>query len=102
METFPLGQGALYLELSLPLLTSPSLARYWSDSLVVDSIQKDVIRTYPDLHFFLEKEGQCQTCLQNILFLYAKLNPGIKYVQVGLLTVCASFHLSALSAFVRE
>lgn len=57
--------------------------RYWTDSLVADSIQKDVIRTYPDLHFFLEKEGESQTCLQNILFLYAKLNPGIKYVQVS-------------------
>jgi len=56
-------------------------AKFWSDALLLDSIQKDVIRTYPDLKFFLDSEGRHQEAMQNILFLYAKLNPGIKYVQ---------------------
>jgi hypothetical protein len=92
MATSPPGQGTPFPPSPSPYLSHfyrpPAYhlfcRRYWSDSLVVDSIQKDVIRTYPDLHFFLEREGECQMCLQNILFLYAKLNPGIKYVQVTL------------------
>lgn len=54
---------------------------YWRDQSILDSIQVDVIRTYPELKFFLEGEGKCQQIMQNVLFLYAKLNPGVRYVQ---------------------
>jgi hypothetical protein len=49
--------------------------------LLYESIEKDVIRTYPCLHFFAEESGTHYAALQRILYLYAKLNPGIKYVQ---------------------
>mmetsp|Transcript_7284 Transcript_7284/g.8347 ORF Transcript_7284/g.8347 Transcript_7284/m.8347 type:complete len:554 (+) Transcript_7284:99-1760(+) len=43
-----------------------------------EEIWKDAQRTHPGLHFFTE-----QTChtLERILFIYAKLNPGVRYVQ---------------------
>ena len=71
------------------------LDRFWSDALLLDSIQKDVIRTYPDLKFFLDSEGRHQEAMQNILFLYAKLNPGIKYVQVAYLAVLLSCSMTS-------
>lgn len=69
--------------------------RYWDDWLLYESIEKDVIRTYPCLHFFADQSGADgegegerghvlspqHAALQRILYLYAKLNPGIKYVQ---------------------
>ena len=66
------------------------LCSYWDDWLLYESIEKDVIRTYPCLHFFASdqsggEEGgghsRPHAALQRILYLYAKLNPGIKYVQ---------------------
>ena len=49
--------------------------------MLCESIEKDVIRTHPCLHFFAEESGIHHTALKRILYLYAKLNPGIKYVQ---------------------
>uniref|UniRef100_A0A7S3PLN3 Rab-GAP TBC domain-containing protein n=2 Tax=Aplanochytrium stocchinoi TaxID=215587 RepID=A0A7S3PLN3_9STRA len=43
-----------------------------------EEIWKDAQRTHPGLHFFTEKT--CQV-LERILFIYAKLNPGVRYVQ---------------------
>ena len=42
-----------------------------------------MVRTHPDLQFFLDKEhGPSRyEALQRILFVYAKLNPGVRYVQ---------------------
>jgi hypothetical protein len=53
---------------------------------LMESIEKDVIRTHPELQFFLEGDGIRQQVMQRILFLYAKLNPGVQYVQVYLHT----------------
>mmetsp|Transcript_16680 Transcript_16680/g.54309 ORF Transcript_16680/g.54309 Transcript_16680/m.54309 type:complete len:519 (+) Transcript_16680:52-1608(+) len=51
------------------------------DSDLQDEIHKDVIRTHPDLQFFWEK-GSCRhEVMKRILFVYAKLNPGVRYVQ---------------------
>jgi TBC1 domain family member 13 len=48
-------------------------------------IDKDVKRTFPHLHFFQNTIESSQVKhtegLKRILFIYAKLNPGIKYVQ---------------------
>ena len=48
-------------------------------------IDKDVRRTFPHLHFFNSDIDQGETfhykALRRILFIYAKLNPGIAYVQ---------------------
>eukprot|EP00956_Cyclotella_meneghiniana_P005723 scaffold7418_cov77-Cyclotella_meneghiniana.AAC.7 len=53
--------------------------------LLLDEIRKDVIRTHPDLRFFLEPKedlGQKRyAALERILFVWAKLNKGVRYVQ---------------------
>eukprot|EP00033_Pygsuia_biforma_P005300 GCRY01005839.1.p1 GENE.GCRY01005839.1~~GCRY01005839.1.p1 ORF type:complete len:422 (-),score=84.33 GCRY01005839.1:474-1739(-) len=76
---------------------------YFKDQEILEEIKKDVHRTLPDFHFFRnaaaehdgadrithvshgveEEEGNTPhyISLRNILFIYAKLNPGIRYVQ---------------------
>ncbi|XP_022761893.1 TBC1 domain family member 13-like isoform X4 [Durio zibethinus] len=54
------------------------------DSEIIEQIDRDVKRTHPDMHFFsgdsqLAKSNQ--DALRNILIVFAKLNPGIRYVQ---------------------
>mmetsp|Transcript_6702 Transcript_6702/g.10991 ORF Transcript_6702/g.10991 Transcript_6702/m.10991 type:complete len:718 (-) Transcript_6702:39-2192(-) len=65
----------------LSLASGSAWKGYWDDWLLHESIEKDVIRTHPCLHFFAEESGTHYAALQRILYLYAKLNPGIKYVQ---------------------
>jgi len=59
--------------------------QYFKDCEMMDEIDKDVKRTFPHLHFF-NKDGKVgctrhYEALKRILFIYAKLNPGIRYVQ---------------------
>jgi len=58
---------------------------FFKDNETLEEIEKDVRRTFPHLHFFNNDTEQGNTehyeSLKRILFLYAKLNPGIKYVQ---------------------
>ena len=53
--------------------------------LLLDEIRKDVIRTHPDLRFFLEPKedlGQKRyAALERILFVWAKLNKGVSIVN---------------------
>jgi len=57
-------------------------ARYWQDIDLNEAIRKDVNRTYPELQFFIgDKGGERLRRLERVLFVYAKLNPGISYVQ---------------------
>ncbi|KAL3801595.1 hypothetical protein ACHAW5_008565 [Stephanodiscus triporus] len=55
------------------------------NALLLDEIRKDVIRTHPDLRFFLEPRedlGQKRyAALERILYVWAKLNKGVRYVQ---------------------
>jgi len=68
-------------------LVSPPTADTDEEENVVllDEIRKDVIRTHPDLRFFLEPNedlGQKRyASLERILFVWAKLNKGVRYVQ---------------------
>ncbi len=70
-----------------PLSTSTKSVwnAYFKDKELVDEIDKDVKRTLPHLHFFNHDKSVGSTkhyeALKRILFIYAKLNPGIKYVQ---------------------
>lgn len=60
-------------------------ARHFKDQELFDEIEKDVLRTHPDLQFFLDPAlgpARYQAMLR-VLFLYAKLNPGVRYVQGG-------------------
>eukprot|EP01118_Nematostelium_gracile_P012345 TRINITY_DN4500_c0_g1_i1.p1 TRINITY_DN4500_c0_g1~~TRINITY_DN4500_c0_g1_i1.p1 ORF type:complete len:438 (+),score=96.38 TRINITY_DN4500_c0_g1_i1:132-1445(+) len=58
---------------------------YFKDNEILEEIDKDVKRTLPGLHFFNHDKKIGDTihyeALKRILFVYAKLNPGIKYVQ---------------------
>lgn len=59
--------------------------QYFADCEMMEEIDKDVRRTFPHLHFF-NKDGEVGSTrhhesLRRILFIYAKLNPGICYVQ---------------------
>mmetsp|Transcript_45365 Transcript_45365/g.67360 ORF Transcript_45365/g.67360 Transcript_45365/m.67360 type:complete len:782 (-) Transcript_45365:45-2390(-) len=66
-----------------------SASRKWDQFLdnatLLDEIRKDVVRTHPDLYFFLDPEenlGQRRyAALERILFVWAKLNKGVRYVQ---------------------
>jgi hypothetical protein len=55
--------------------------------LLLDEIRKDVIRTHPDLRFFLEPEeglGQKRyAALERILFVWAKLNKGVSTIPMN-------------------
>ncbi|EOY05243.1 Ypt/Rab-GAP domain of gyp1p superfamily protein isoform 2 [Theobroma cacao] len=58
--------------------------QFFQDSEIIEQIDRDVKRTHPDMHFFsgdsqLAKSNQ--DALRNILIVFAKLNPGIRYVQ---------------------
>jgi len=54
-----------------------------ADEFLLYEISKDVVRTHPDLQFFLDAvHGPARyESLKRVLFVYAKLNPGVKYVQ---------------------
>ncbi|XP_075654125.1 uncharacterized protein LOC142624443 isoform X2 [Castanea sativa] len=54
------------------------------DTEIIEQIDRDVKRTHPDMHFFsgnLPFAKSNQEALKNILIVFAKLNPGIRYVQ---------------------
>jgi len=61
-----------------PLIISENTA-------LLEEIRKDVVRTHPDLQFFLEDKdnlGQRRyAAIERILFVWAKLNKGVRYVQ---------------------
>ena len=53
---------------------------------VQEQIERDVARTHPDMHFFCGAGAAAATHraqMRRALFLFAKLNPGLRYVQVG-------------------
>lgn len=58
--------------------------QFFQDTETVEQIERDVKRTHPDMYFF---SGDCafaienQEALKRILLIFAKLNPGIRYVQ---------------------
>lgn len=58
---------------------------FFKDKEIIEEIDKDVKRTLPHLHFFNHDKEVGDTthyeALKRILFIYAKLNPGIRYVQ---------------------
>ncbi|KQJ82200.1 TBC1 domain family member 13 [Brachypodium distachyon] len=58
--------------------------QHFQESEIVEQIDRDVKRTHPEMQFF---NGDCsdamsnQESLKRILNIFAKLNPGIRYVQ---------------------
>ncbi|PKA51494.1 hypothetical protein AXF42_Ash002859 [Apostasia shenzhenica] len=58
--------------------------KFFQDSEVIEQIERDVMRTHPDMHFFSGDSAVAksnQESLRNVLIIFAKLNPGIRYVQ---------------------
>ncbi|KAF3456582.1 hypothetical protein FNV43_RR01236 [Rhamnella rubrinervis] len=58
--------------------------QFFQDTEIIEQINRDVMRTHPDLHFFSGDSSFAksnQDALRNILIVFAKLNPGIRYVQ---------------------
>jgi hypothetical protein len=56
------------------------------DVEVQEQIERDVARTHPDMHFFCgagTAAAQHRAQMRRALFVFAKLNPGLRYVQVG-------------------
>lgn len=63
----------------------PSLKDFAESAYLLEEIRKDVIRTHPDLSFFLEPYQNLgrrrYAALERILFLWSKYNKGVRYVQ---------------------
>ncbi|XP_056690924.1 uncharacterized protein [Spinacia oleracea] len=58
--------------------------QFFQDTEIIEQIDRDVKRTHPDMHFFSGDTVSAklnQDALRNILIVFAKLNPGIRYVQ---------------------
>jgi TBC1 domain family member 13 len=85
-----------------PLSAAPSSAwrAFFEDAAIRDQIDRDVARTHPDMHFFSGLADGCgdsggaikppppdtpaaraRAALSRALFVFAKLNPGVRYVQ---------------------
>ncbi|CAJ1939138.1 unnamed protein product [Sphenostylis stenocarpa] len=58
--------------------------QFFQDTEIIDQIDRDVKRTHPDMHFFSgdsQFAKSNQEALKNVLIIFAKLNPGVRYVQ---------------------
>ncbi|XP_009365396.2 TBC1 domain family member 13-like isoform X1 [Pyrus x bretschneideri] len=58
--------------------------QFFQDTEIIEQIDRDVKRTHPDMHFFSGDSQDAksnQDALKTILVIFAKLNPGIRYVQ---------------------
>ncbi|XP_008808195.1 TBC1 domain family member 13 isoform X2 [Phoenix dactylifera] len=58
--------------------------QYFQDTEIIEQIDRDVKRTHPDMLFFSGDSSFAksnQEALRRILTVFAKLNPGIRYVQ---------------------
>lgn len=67
-------------------------ATYFADVTLMEEIQKDVVRTHPDINFFnTDPIGAHQSIMQRILFIYAKVHPSVRYVQ-GMNELCGTLY----------
>ncbi|XP_020521479.1 TBC1 domain family member 13 isoform X2 [Amborella trichopoda] len=58
--------------------------RYFQDAEIAEQIDRDLIRTHPDMELFSGNSlcsKQNRGAMRNILLLFAKMNPVIQYVQ---------------------
>lgn len=58
--------------------------QFFQDTDIIEQIDRDVKRTHPDINFFSGDTSFAksnQESLKNVLIVFAKLNPGIRYVQ---------------------
>jgi hypothetical protein len=64
---------------------------YLSDAQLMEEIEKDVIRTHPDISFFIDEDNttQVKACMMRMLFIFAKEHPNVRYVQ-GMNDLCGT------------
>lgn len=58
--------------------------QFFQETEIVEQIDRDVKRTHPDMHFFSGDSSFAKSnreALKRILIVFAKLNPGMRYVQ---------------------
>lgn len=68
----------------LAMTSSSKWSNYFRDQEIREQIERDVMRTHPDLHFFSgdgEEAALHREEMMRALFIFAKLNPGVTYVQ---------------------
>ena len=71
---------------SLDILSDNKMSYFYQDNKILELIEKDMKRTYPEIPFFQQKsknkkkEKNCDI-LKRLLFIYAKKYPEISYVQ---------------------
>ncbi|XP_058074456.1 uncharacterized protein LOC131223159 isoform X1 [Magnolia sinica] len=68
----------------LSLVKASVWHQYFQDSEIAQQIDRDLQRTHPDMRFFSADSSFGQKhrkAMRNILLLFAKLNPAIRYVQ---------------------
>ena len=73
--------GSVIASDALPDVDHATWRQYQSDTDLQREIHKDVMRTRPELQFFVDGDGSRRNAMKRILFIYAKLNPGVRYVQ---------------------
>ncbi|KAG2433510.1 hypothetical protein HYH02_012628 [Chlamydomonas schloesseri] len=68
----------------LSLAQTSRWCTYFKDSEVMVQVERDVMRTHPDMHFFTGDSPEAEAHREDMkraLFMYAKLNPGLRYIQ---------------------
>ncbi|XP_042422305.1 TBC1 domain family member 13-like isoform X2 [Zingiber officinale] len=58
--------------------------QFFQDTEIIEQIDRDVKRTHPDMQFFNGDSSIAESnreAMRHILIIFAKLNPGIRYVQ---------------------
>eukprot|EP00878_Enallax_costatus_P018401 GHUV01019370.1.p1 GENE.GHUV01019370.1~~GHUV01019370.1.p1 ORF type:complete len:374 (+),score=126.28 GHUV01019370.1:171-1292(+) len=68
----------------LSLQSTSTWHTYFKDNEIMEQIDRDVMRTHPDMHFFsgdTEEAEQHRREMKRCLFMFAKLNPGLRYIQ---------------------
>jgi Rab-GTPase-TBC domain len=68
---------------SINMIKQDNLQDFVDNVLLLDEIRKDVIRTHPDLAFFLDPTVGVRryAAIERILFVWSKYNKGVRYVQ---------------------
>lgn len=71
---------------SIDILSDNKMSYFYQDNKLLELIEKDIKRTYPEISFFQEKSKNNKKetnyeILKRLLFIYAKKYPEISYVQ---------------------
>ena len=81
----------------------PLWKNFLENATLLDEIRKDVVRTHPDLLFYLDTRDHLglrrYAAIERVLFVWAKLNKGVSYTRI---TLVLFSQVSAISAFSQN